>query len=304
MPSQQRQHEHPIKAEQRGDEQQHQQQHKQQLLLQPLNGAQQPVILNAGINPNDGHSKDYPHPAPWPPMAAPLSLQPNALLHAVLGATEPVEPPSTAAAASAAKAAAEVAAEAAEVLAMGGCAVVSALPPAPGPALLVPTQASAGGSAGAAAVATPAAASPPPPLSANAASGSGGAATAAVEPSVTAPGASGGGGGAAPAQPLSDALKALDLKEILLSPASGETALAEAATAVYQEVERAADALGLPGELLDAVCGAVEAATEGSLACHRFLGMGYRTLRRHCLRGEVAAARAWMERMALRNGAS
>jgi DNA-binding FadR family transcriptional regulator len=64
-----------------------------------------------------------------------------------------------------------------------------------------------------------------------------------------------------------------------------------------------ADVLGLPLDQVDAVCNAVEAATASGVGAHRFVGMSYRRLRRACLAGDAAAARAWMERTAAGGGA-
>ncbi|KIZ00358.1 hypothetical protein MNEG_7604 [Monoraphidium neglectum] len=75
-------------------------------------------------------------------------------------------------------------------------------------------------------------------------------------------------------------------------------ALQEAALLAYEEVLRAAEALGLPPERLDTVCGGVQAATEEAGGCRRFLGMEYPRLRRACAAGAMDVVRAWMERVA------
>jgi hypothetical protein len=103
----------------------------------------------------------------------------------------------------------------------------------------------------------------------------------------------------------SAALTALQLREILRFDAEDGAAAAKAtnaAAAVFDEVERAADALGLPEAQLDAVLLAVDAATAAPLGCHRFVVSDYRRLRRACGKGEVGLVRAWMERMAARAG--
>ncbi|KIY99407.1 hypothetical protein MNEG_8550, partial [Monoraphidium neglectum] len=71
----------------------------------------------------------------------------------------------------------------------------------------------------------------------------------------------------------------------------------------YKAIERVADALGLPLDQIDAVCNAVEAATASGIRAHRFVGMAYRRLRRACLAGDAAKARAWMEQTAAGGGA-
>jgi hypothetical protein len=77
-------------------------------------------------------------------------------------------------------------------------------------------------------------------------------------------------------------------------------ALADAATQAYGEVARAAGALGLAPEQLDAVCDAVEAATLDAAGCLKFIGMYYWRLQAACAAGREAAARKWMEDMAAR----
>jgi 3-hydroxyisobutyrate dehydrogenase-like beta-hydroxyacid dehydrogenase len=82
--------------------------------------------------------------------------------------------------------------------------------------------------------------------------------------------------------------------------AAASEALQEAAFRAYEEALRAAEALGLPPERVDAVCGGVQAATEEAGGCRRFLGMEYPRLRRACAAGAVDVVAAWMERVAAR----
>jgi hypothetical protein len=94
---------------------------------------------------------------------------------------------------------------------------------------------------------------------------------------------------AGPRQPaIAHQLSSLGLLEIAPPPTSDSPAASEAATLAFSEVERAADALGLPAARIYAVCRAAEAGTEGAERCHRFVGTSYRRLRRTCLAGEVA----------------
>jgi hypothetical protein len=76
--------------------------------------------------------------------------------------------------------------------------------------------------------------------------------------------------------------------------------LQEAACSACDWAVLAAEALGLPPERVDAVCGGVQAATEEAGGCRRFVGMEYPRLRRACAAGEAGLVRAWMERVAAR----
>ncbi|KIY92479.1 hypothetical protein MNEG_15483, partial [Monoraphidium neglectum] len=78
---------------------------------------------------------------------------------------------------------------------------------------------------------------------------------------------------------------------------SGDADVQDAAFKAFSEVERAAEALGLTPARLDAVCGGVQAATEGAAGCRRFLGMEYPRLRRACAAGAVDVVAAWMDRV-------
>lgn len=82
------------------------------------------------------------------------------------------------------------------------------------------------------------------------------------------------------------------------TPAAGDTSAHESASfTAFSEVERVADALGLPPRQVDAVCAAVDAATSNAEGCRRFVHMRYRRLWRACCRGDVAVVRAWMEKV-------
>jgi hypothetical protein len=83
--------------------------------------------------------------------------------------------------------------------------------------------------------------------------------------------------------------------------AAASEALQEAAMLAYEEALRAAEALRLPPERVDAVSGGVQAATEEAGGCRRFLGMEYPRLRRACAAGAVEVVRAWMDRTAARS---
>jgi hypothetical protein len=80
--------------------------------------------------------------------------------------------------------------------------------------------------------------------------------------------------------------------------AAAEAALQEAAIGACEGALRTAEALRLPPERVDAVCGGVQAATEEAVACRRFLGMEYPRLQRACAAGAVEVVRAWMDRTA------
>jgi hypothetical protein len=108
----------------------------------------------------------------------------------------------------------------------------------------------------------------------------------------------GGGGGGSCATP--EALIALGLAEVVLPPIGSPeegAALDEAPYEAYMEVERAATALGLTAQQVDAVCSAVDRNTASRPAARRFLRMEYRLLWRACARGDVAAAHGWMARV-------
>jgi hypothetical protein len=85
--------------------------------------------------------------------------------------------------------------------------------------------------------------------------------------------------------------------------AAAEAALQDAANTAFRGALRAAEALRLPPERFDAVCGGVKAATKEAVACRRFLGMEYPRLTHACAVGAVGVARAWMDRIAARAAA-
>jgi hypothetical protein len=129
--------------------------------------------------------------------------------------------------------------------------------------------------------------------------GRGGAQQPAV--AVAGPGVAGNGGGDAAGAAVSAGLIALALRDIAAPLTTAPDALAEAATSAFFEVERAAEALGLPAPRVDEVCCAVEGeARRGAAGCHAFLGMTYRRLRRACNAGNAAAAHAWMDEIVAR----
>jgi hypothetical protein len=121
----------------------------------------------------------------------------------------------------------------------------------------------------------------------------GGASAAASEPTAMAAAApSRVAGGSS----RSAALVALGLLSIPLPAGGADSDVVDAACVAFGEVERAAEALGLAPAAIDAVCGAVQAATEDGVACRRFLGMEYRRLVRACAAGDEKLARDWMAR--------
>jgi hypothetical protein len=82
---------------------------------------------------------------------------------------------------------------------------------------------------------------------------------------------------------------------------AAEAALQDAANSAFRGALRAAEALRLPPERFDAVCGGVKAATKEAVACRRFLGMEYPRLTHACAAGAVGVVRAWMDRIAPRD---
>lgn len=105
-----------------------------------------------------------------------------------------------------------------------------------------------------------------------------------------------------------DVLRALALPNIEPPAAKGEgdtaaVAAAHASTEVFAQVERVVDALQLPGEQLDDVRAAVEAATERPEQCHRFVGVTYRRLQRACQEGDEGSVRKQLQELVTgRNG--
>jgi hypothetical protein len=115
-----------------------------------------------------------------------------------------------------------------------------------------------------------------------------------------------GGGEACSGTPEIDGamLVSLALEDVPPPPPENAAAVATSSAAAYREVERAAEALRLPPAKLDAVLSAVEASLDGGPACHQFLGMSYRRLRRAAAAGDVAAAMRWMEQIGVRHSGS
>lgn len=71
---------------------------------------------------------------------------------------------------------------------------------------------------------------------------------------------------------MADAVKALSLPDIEPPSVGASAAVTDAGILAFRRVEHVAEALQLPGDQIDAVLGAVEAATEKPGQCRRFVG--------------------------------
>jgi len=100
---------------------------------------------------------------------------------------------------------------------------------------------------------------------------------------------------------IAAALRALSLVKVEVPATCDDVALLQdAAAAVFEEVHRVGEALGLPAAVTDAACCGVDAATQDPVACRRFVRMEYLRLLWACAAGEVGVVRGWMERMVAR----